>query len=487
VIDWLAQQDASIYLVGGCVRDGLLNRPVHDLDVATDGDGLALARHLANRFGGAYYPLDEARGTGRAILLARSGQRLVVDVARFRGPELTSDLADRDFSVNAMAANVRTPADVIDHHNGLNDLEAGLIRTVSVASIRSDPLRALRAVRLAGELKFELSPETETLIRRDGLLLSRVAGERVRDELARMLALSDAAPLLVCLDGLGLLGVITPELEPLRDLAQPPPHHLDVLVHSLETVRALEEILHDIGWVRDGEREPESLLCNVPNPELRALAPFAERLCSHLDKQMSESRSRLVTVKLAALLHDTGKPAARSVDQEGRIRFFGHHERGARIAARVLRRLRLNNSEVRLAETMVRHHMRPLLLASQKGVSSRAVYRFFRDTGDAGVDVLVHSMADQQATYGASAEDRVWSDLVALVARMLGDYWERRAERVEPRPLIDGHDLLRDFGLQPGPHIGELLEKVREAQVCGEVETRAEALALVHSHLEKEG
>jgi tRNA nucleotidyltransferase (CCA-adding enzyme) len=134
---------------------------------------------------------------------------------------------------------------------------------------------------------------------------------------------------------------------------------------------------------------------------------------------------------------------------------------------------------VRTGVTIVRHHIRPLLLANQNSASSRAVYRFFRATGDAGVDVLLHALADHRATYAPGAEDPLWPRLVALTARMLADYYERQEERVAPPTLLDGNDLLREFDLQPGPQIGDLLEAVREAQVSGEVRTREEALALV--------
>jgi poly(A) polymerase len=138
---------------------------------------------------------------------------------------------------------------------------------------------------------------------------------------------------------------------------------------------------------------------------------------------------------------------------------------------------------VRLGETIVRHHMRPLLLANQESVSSRAVYRFFRDTREAGVDVLLHALADHRATHDPEADDESWPHLVALAARMLADYWQRSAERVAPPPLLGGHDLLREFELQPGPHIGELLEAIREAQVTGEIRTREEALAFVRQQI----
>jgi tRNA nucleotidyltransferase/poly(A) polymerase len=222
VIAWLAQQDAQTYLVGGCVRDKLLNRPLYDLDVVSAGDGLVLARSLANHFGGDYYALDSIRGTGRAILHREGAEPLVVDVARFRGQDLPADLDDRDFTVNAFAVDAHAPDEVIDRHGGLADLKEGLIRPVSDESIRIDPLRALRAIRQAAQLGFVLAPETEHLIRRDGASLSQVSGERVRDELARLLALPRAASCLRRMDDLGILTVILPELSHFAGLSSHP-------------------------------------------------------------------------------------------------------------------------------------------------------------------------------------------------------------------------------------------------------------------------
>lgn len=511
VVSWLAQQEPDIYVVGGTVRDRLLGRPVHDLDLAVSGDGLALARRLANHFQGAYYALDEVRSTGRAVLQDGGGGHLLVDVARFRGSDpqdaspalqsLRADLDDRDFTINALAANVRALDDTIDRHDGLDDLAAGLIRPVSDGCIRDDPLRAIRAVRLAASLKFALAPETEALIRRDGAALDQVSSERVRDELARLLVLPQAAGYLVELNNLGLLTRIFPELEALQGMTQSPPHSLDVLDHSLETVRVLEAVLgtldyqgsaetRDEGRMTDDRRWTKLECSEGPTSQhtifslpLDVLAPYAENLQAHVSQHTGEGRPRWVTLKLAALLHDTGKSAVRAVDEDGRIRFIGHEAASVEITGEALRRLRFNNTEVRLAQTIVRHHMRPLLLAMQAEVSSRAVYRFFRDTGGAGVDVLLHALADNRAKNPMGAEDDAWLRLLTLTARMLADYYEQPAKKVHPPLLLDGNDLMREFELQPGPQIGELLELVREAQVSGEVGTLEQALALVRTYL----
>jgi tRNA nucleotidyltransferase/poly(A) polymerase len=503
VISWLAQQSVAAYLVGGCVRDRLLGRPLYDLDVVTGADGLDLARRLADDLRGAYHALDPERGTGRAILGDRRGHQLVVDLARFRQPEplplpsevvdrasspapesLALDLAGRDFTINAMAADVRAPELVIDPYRGQSDLAAGLIRAVSNQSIRDDPVRALRALRLAGELGFELTSETEVLIQRDGPGLGCVSAERVRDELARILILPQAATYLMRLDDLRLLTVVFPELEALRDLKQPSPHYLDVLGHSLRIVKALEVILLELRVVDIPPGVSQVVEFTEARPWLDGLGRFSDRLRPHVYQHLAQQRPRLVTLKLAALLHDTGKAAAQTIEEGGRIRFLGHEADSARAVGRILRRLRFNRAEVQVGETIARHHMRPLLIVGQASVSPRAVYRFWRDTRDAGIDVLLHALADHRATYPPGKGDERWSQLLALTVRMLADYWERQEERVDPPSLVDGYDLMQEFALEPGPQIGALLELVREAQIAGEVETRAEALGLVRSRLD---
>lgn len=483
VVSWLASQDIDAYLAGGCVRDQLLGRPISDLDITIPGDGSALARRLADSLGADYYTLDGERGIGRALLRREGGERLVVDIARFRGRDLGADLGSRDFTINALAVDVRAPEVVIDLHGGLTDLEAGLIRAVSEDAIRSDPIRALRAVRQAAQLGFAVDSETEALIRHDGGALVEVSAERICEELSKLLVCASAAPFLPDLDRLGLLAVILPELDPLRDLEQPSPHRYPALKHSLETVGALEVLLCSIGYVPPGwsTADTPETTCEL---DLGNLPDHAQKIGQHLDAVMSDARPRVVTLKMAALLHDIGKPSARTVDEDGRIRFLGHEQIGSRIASDTLHRLRFSGAEARMVRVVVGNHMRPVTLASQNHVSARAVYRFFRDTGEAGVDVLLLALSDHLATCGFEETGGGWQRWVTLVTQMLAYYWDQEAEQTKAPLLVDGRDLLGGFGLEPGPQIGRLLEAVREAQAIGEVRTRSEAIELVRSLIE---
>ncbi|HNS49698.1 MAG TPA: hypothetical protein PKO09_00770 [Anaerolineae bacterium] len=489
LLAWLAQHAEDAYLVGGCIRDRLLGRPLHDLDLVVPSGGLALARRVSDAFGGDYYPLDSARGTGRALFRTPEGTPLVVDVSELRGPDLPSDLAERDFTVNALAEPVASPGCIVDLFGGAADLAAGTIRPVGPDSVRNDPVRALRAVRLAAELGFSLAPETAHLIRRDGIGLLRIAGERIRDELAKVLVLATATPSLLLLDELGVLTLIFRELEPLRAQPDRPSHPLSPLAHSLETVRGLEALLAPLLEAPGAPPDLPPWLGSWPLV-LGALGP---RVAGYLSEQVGDSRPRYVALKLAALLHHAGTPATAQPEPGGRPCLPGSAEEARRLAGGACRRLHLTNAEIRWVECIVLHQATPRLLEADgtglppdaggciphQPTQARAVYRFFRDTGDAGVAVLFLSLSDLQAAPGAGRDASAGQALLGWAVGMMRDYFERYSEAVAPLPLVDGHDLMEAFRLPPGPQVGALLEAVREAQAAGELATREAALDLV--------
>jgi len=466
------------YLVGGYLRDLLMGRFSHDLDLAVREDGFSLARRIADRFGGFFVPLDRERNTGRAVLQDEKGERLFVDVARLRGGDIQADLAGRDFTVDAMALPLSGSQTLIDPFGGREDLQRGSLRVVSPRAFRDDPLRTLRAVRLAAELNFRIEPRTESLIRRDAAFLPSVSAERKRDELVKILALPHSAAHLAKLDELGLLGILFPELAATKGVSQSEPHYLDVFQHSLETVGCLEAMLA----LMRGEEAGQGCKATPKREDLAPLHP--ERLLEHLTRPTSGDRTRLIILKLTALLHDVGKPLTVKVER-GRTRFFGHEGLGGRMTARIFGRLRFSAAEKRMARTIVVHHMRPALLAQVKVFTRRAVYRFFRDTGEAGVEVILLSLADHLATWGPHLIPARWHKRLAVASHLLNEFYTRYREVVSPPKLIDGKDLMTRFGLPPGPLVGRILEAVREAQAAGEIRTKEEALQLAAHLLDK--
>ncbi|MFH1169660.1 MAG: HD domain-containing protein [Chloroflexota bacterium] len=473
---FLAGEGIRSYLVGGFVRDALLGRETADIDIAVAADAPAVAARAAAALGGRYVLLDEANGVGR-VVLPGTGQndRWEIDFSRLRG-DITRDLAQRDFTVDALAVDledlVHIPEEgelglrasaIIDPLHGRDDLERRLIRAVSETAFTSDAARLLRAVRLAAELGFSIDSGTEWLIRQHCHLIAGVAGERVREELLRLLALPGAGQTLAYLDELGLLTAIFPELAPARGVAQPVVHFWDVFSHSIETVNTVEYLLRQSPW----QYGAGWVLAEVP---------WSADLSRHFEREVSSGSTGQEMLKLAALLHDIAKPATKTVDPDGRARFTGHPAEGATMAAGIMERLRFSSREAKLVETLVKHHLRPGQMSNYGLPSPRAIYRYFRDTGEAGIDILFFSLADHLATRGPNLDPAGWREHAQLVAYVLQQHRQEKHLTIPPK-IIDGHDLMAVFGLPPGPEIGRLLEAVHEAQAAGEVISREEALA----------
>lgn len=461
---FLRARDTQTYWVGGTVRDRLLGRAIHDADVAVKGNASALARAFADAIGAAFYVMDETFDVARVIGTV-DGARAIADFARLRGGDIANDLRTRDFTVNAMAADAATwngdALSVIDPLHGLDDLSAKRLRVVSDAVFRNDAVRLVRAVRLEAELGFAADDATAALMRRDAPLIEQAPMERVRDEWMRALGADNVLRQLRRLDALDLLGRILPEVNALRGVTQSPPHIYDVFEHSLHAVAAAEEL----------ERAQYAAVAG---------GAFREQLAGHFSQSVSGARTRRELLRFTLLLHDIGKPAARTVEESGRIRFFGHEETGVELAGPALRRLRFSNHEGDFVKRVIRHHLRPILLA-QNGMSKRALYRYFRDLGDAGVDTAIHAWCDQRATYGDDMPPAIADAMQAVVERLLDAYFHAHTQIVAPPALVNGADVMAVLEIPPGPRVRDALEAVREAQATGKIHTRGEALAFLET------
>jgi len=481
VSHFLTEHGIQSYLVGGFVRDVLLGRDTADIDIAIAADALEVAPKIATALGGKYVPLDEVNRIGRVVLINEgtpsSRGQWELDFSTFKG-SIEQDLARRDFTIDAMAVNLRergrklekgftppSPPILIDPFNGWNDLHQGVIRSVAETAFESDAARLLRAVRLAAELGFSIDTETEALIRRYSHLIANVAGERIREELLQLLAISQAKQLLPYLDELGLLTAIMPELARTKGVEQPKEHFWNVFDHSLKTVEAVDFLLRQGTW----EYADEGVL---------AMAPWSAALAEHFELEVSHDSTRRLLLKLAALLHDIAKPQTKAIDAGGRIRFLGHAKEGAATAVNILKRLRFSSKEIKLVETMVRHHLRPVQMSHDELPSHKAIYRYFRDTGEASIDIIFLSLADHLATRGPHLNLAQWQEHAQMVEYVMAQRFEQET-LVAPPKLVNGHDLINIFGMIPGPKIGEILEAVREAQASGELANRQEALVYV--------
>ncbi len=479
VNDIAARHHVRVLLVGGAVRDALLNKPVHDLDFAVLGNSVRLARTVANQLDAAFYLMDAERGTARVIVShkGRSAPALNMDFAVRRGATWEEDLMGRDFSLNAIAVD-ETGA-ILDPSGGRTDLTAGVIRQVTPHAISDDPVRAMRAVRMEHALCMRMEPETARAVRSATASLHIPSPERVRDELMKMLALPNAAQAIRRLDGLGLLRELIPEMEPLRVCTQTAPHQFPVLEHTFVVLDYLDDILRFI--VSDETSAPEWL------SELTMAPGHRASLQRQLITETSNERTRIAILRLAALLHDIAKPANRSVGDDGRVHFYGHEEDGSVVAAARGRTLKLSADEVAQIRTTVAHHMRPNQMSrdgNAADITTRAIYRYINTTSECAPEIALFCIADGMGKAGAASASQDYTRRAKISALLIKAYYDRFGPDAAPRPLITGNDVI-GLGVQQGHQIGAILSAVREAQMVGEIDSYEAAIAIAKGLIEK--
>ena len=477
------------YIVGGSVRDAFLQRPVHDIDLTTPRDAIGLARRLANRLRGDFFIMDRERDVAR-VLLDRPAeepgpfvapdvspdQRLVIDVARFRGDDLLADLTDRDFTFNALAVDLHSDLDsIIDPLNGERDLIDRVIRACSPGAIHDDPIRGLRAVRQSVQFRARIEPTTRDAIRDAGPELARISPERVRDEFFNLLSGPLPATALRVADSLGLLAPILPELAPLHDLAQPRPHTLDAWRHTLLTVEKLHSLLHTISPARTDLSAATFDMGMV----VMALDRFRQPLQEHIAQQWPNERPHHALLLLGALLQASGKP---SVGQtiDGEHHHPGYEAVSAQLAEERAVALRLSNGEKQRLALMITSHS---LLQPDSQWTDLDLHRYWRRLDAAGVDACLLALAVHLGTVGIEIDQDAWIALLERVTTLLDAWYNRHDTVVAPPPLVDGRVLKAELGLPSGPRIGALLDFIRESQVMGHITTTEEALAAAREYL----
>ena len=458
IYDFAKAKKIKLYLVGGALRDLILDRAKEnpDFDFCLKSGALKFGAKLAKELKCAFVVLDEEHAACRLVKKI-NGKMHTFDFSDFRAATLEKDLLHRDFTINSMAlalADVFGHQDlgvlIIDPYSGRADLKAKIIKVTGPGSFKEDPLRILRAFSFSCTLDFSLDKETLRLARKEKNKITAVSSERIREELFKILDSSTAYLSLVNLDKLKILEIIFPEIKPMRRIGQGPYHHLDVWQHTLETLSQFELI---IKWAK-----------KTPGID------------DYLQEEVAGLRRRSSLLKLACILHDIGKPKSMR-REKGKIIFHGHERIGLGLTRIISRRLKLSNDEGRILERIVLWHLRPGYLANNPHPTARAVFRYFRDTGNEALAVLLLSLADQRATKGPQATPlsrlRHEKTVKALIRKLLKQKDEKKIVR-----FLNGNDLMGKFKLPASPLIGKLLTELEEAQAIGKIKSKKEALEL---------
>ena len=458
----IERSGARLYLVGGTVRDCLLQRITHDLDIAADGPVLPLARLFREELGGGTV-IDLSGPDDEVIRVVWQGEQIDFSIFRAGVATIEEDLVLRDFTINAIAVSLLpgAAACLIDPTGGVADLRMKLIRHC-LGAFTADPVRMLRGYRLAAVLGFQLAAKTIDEVRANAPLIARGAAERISNEMRMIFASTRTAETLEAMHKIGLLRLLLPELYAGEGVKQPEFHHLDVLDHSLLALRMVEQVIADPGrYFTSG------------------LSDIVEYL---------KQEERVVCLKWAALMHDIGKPATKelSAEDSGRVTFYRHDEEGCRIFQRFAERSRWSSADTERTSGLINMHMHPFHLCNLQRdgqVTRRAALNICRRAGEDMPGLFLLAMSDSLASKGEKKPEHMEEELAGLFTAVRDIYDDYIKPVLSGPRLVTGNDLIELFGLVPGPLFSEILNELEIARVEGAVDDRQKALRWVDAYL----
>ena len=472
----------NVYMVGGAIRDVLLTRPIHDMDFVVIGNAGKVAKKLADELQGGFYMLDEERDIARVVLNQKHGKKFYLDFSSLRDENLFKDLSARDFTINAMALNMAQPEQIIDPLKGLKDIKAGYLQICNPGSFHDDPIRVIRAVRMAVQFNLKITDNTLVALKAEIENLNKVSQERIRDELFRMLESDNVATAIRLLDHLKILKTIWPELAALKNVKQGDKHCSDVWDHTLATVQGLEDLLQVLVGEFD-QNGPENYITGIA---AASLGRYRENLENHFQQSLNTLRSRRGLLFYAALYHDCGKPAVAPLNGDEKNDFIGHDMLAGSMVRDAARKLRLSENEVDAVNLMVKEHMQLHILGLDgKTPTRREIHQFFKRNRSFGVDLTLLFLADLIGKYQHTLPQDVWQEKVNQARVFLQAYFDEFDEVINPPKLVSGAEIMKEFHIAAGPQVGTILEEVQARQAEGSITTRAQAMSCVKNLLKE--
>jgi putative nucleotidyltransferase with HDIG domain len=451
----IGDRSGDVWIVGGAVRDALLGREIVDVDLAVGGDAATTARRLAKGAAGYRFELSREYETWR---VSEASGAWEIDVATLREGSLERDLLLRDFTLNSIAVPL-AGGEPVDPAGGVGDALAGRLHPTSAQSFEDDPLRLLRAARLAAAYGLELSDEALELARASSARAAEPAGERRFAALRRIVAGPEPIRARELMDELGVTEIVLPPLAALRGVEQSANHHLDVHEHTVEVMRRWLAIEGDLetyagGWAPDVARALER--------------PLADEL-SHRDG-----------IRFAAILHDIGKPPTRT-ERDGFVGFRGHDDVGAEMILDLCRELRTSRRFAEYLAALTRHHLVLGFMTHERPLCRRRIWDYLMATDPVSLDVTLLTIADRLSAQGSGVPEEAIQAHLELSREMIGEIVTLEREG-RPRPLLDGAEIGSELALQ-GRMVGEAVRELAAAQFAGEVDDRRQALEHLRSWL----
>ena len=448
IITALKSTGRKIYLVGGTVRDMLLNRPTYDKDlIVLDEDARSFSENLAKTLEATFVPLDEENKIYRIVLKDKLNY---LDITNPIENDFEKDIKRRDFTINALALDIYN-GEIIDFVGGKKDLENKKIRMITEENFDDDPLRILRGYRFQAGLGFEIEEKTLDAIKTRIEKLNQPAFERKIVEIIKLFGGKYAVEALLEMDKVGILENLFP---PIIDVKKVPPnshHHLDLFNHSLEVVNQIQKIYEN----------------------------SSQEIQTHLETTDFGGAPRLAHLKLAGFLHDIGKFSTWTIEENNRHRFIKHDDIGAKMAEKMLKEMKFSKKQIEYICKQIKLHIYPSGVLQAPNLNEKHYMRYIRKMENDVIDNIILAKADRLSAQGADITPEILNANLNGLDKMLQYYLDIK-DSLKPLPkLIDGREVMQILNLTPSPRLGEIMDAIKEAQISGDIITKDEAIEFI--------
>lgn len=441
--------DDETYIVGGFLRDFILNKDSSDIDLAVkSGMAEGFAKYIADSISGYFVTLDEVNHIYRVVF---ENKKDYVDIADIEGQDIYEDLARRDFSMNALALNIKN-MQLIDPFGGVESIKNKVIKAISQKNMLDDPIRLLRAFRFQSALGFVMDRNLRQITESHAGLLKQTAAERINAELVKLFLGKDCVNTLKDMDNCGMLELIFPEVKDIKKVPPNTHHHLCLLEHCYSVVDYVQKFYEEAEY----------------------------KVKAHFDEVVFGANPRLAYLKLAAFLHDIGKPATWEIEEgTGRHRFIKHDDIGAKIAEKPLKDLKFSNKQIAYIQKIIKYHLYPANVAMIEQDNEKAVLRFFRKMGDEVIDLIAIAYGDRLSARGPDITDEIVEANINGLKRLLEKYLASESS-LQPLPkLLSGNEIMQILNIEPSRELGRIVNMLYEAQISSDVVTKEEAVEFV--------
>lgn len=476
--DFILKNVNDGYLVGGSVRDSIMGKSFIDRDIAIK-NAEEFTRMLSEKLDATFIVLDDINKIFRLVLKDKINY---LDISELRGNSIEDDLVQRDFTINAIAYDLKNEK-FIDVTGGIDDIKKQKLRHIKESNFTDDPLRLLRAFRFMSTTGFQPVNELVNILNKHRTLILHPAKERIHDEILKLFGGKYAYKTLLNMYEMGYLELIFPCVTEFAKVPKNSHHHLDLIHHVMETVKWIE-IQYEYYSEYSNEKIPEKLN-NLGFVIKKLSGNDNKKIYEHLNRIDFGGYPRINFLKIAGFLHDIGKFSTWTIEESGRHRFIKHDLIGAKMVVPLLKILKFSNKQIDYISEMVKQHIYPSNVIAAENLDNKIMMRYVRKMSDNVIDNIILAIADRLSAQGPDITAKMTENNVNGLINLLEFYLGIR-DSLKPIPkLLDGKEIMQILGIKPSPQLGLIISELREAQLNQEINNKDDAVSFVKKYVQK--